>query len=57
VARIKPSKQDLYDKAVHMIKCARESTELLMKANEIKHRPADSTVLKEGFPVHMHGGG
>jgi malate dehydrogenase (oxaloacetate-decarboxylating) len=60
VARIKPSKQDLYDKAVHMIKCARESTELLMKANEIKRRPSERTLLKAEkpeFPVHMHGGG
>jgi len=60
VARIKPSKQELYDKAVYMIKCARESTELLMKANEIKHRPSERTLLKDErqkFPVHMHGGG
>jgi malate dehydrogenase (oxaloacetate-decarboxylating) len=58
VARIKPSRAELYDKAVHMIRCARESTELLMKTNEIRHRPSERTLLKHtDFPVHMHGGG
>ena len=60
LARIKPSRAELYDKAVHMIKCARESTELLMKSNEIRHRPSERTLLKqekERFPVHMHGAG
>jgi malate dehydrogenase (oxaloacetate-decarboxylating) len=57
LARIKPSKKDLYEKAVHMIKCARESTELLMKAHEIEQRPSERTLLKGKFPVHMHGGG
>jgi malate dehydrogenase (oxaloacetate-decarboxylating) len=58
VARIKPSRAELYDKAVQMIRCARESTELLMKSNEIRHRPSERTLLKHmDFPVHMHGGG
>jgi len=60
LARIKPSRAELHEKAVYMIKCARESTELLMKANEIRHRPSERTLLKrgkEGFPVHMHGAG
>ena len=60
LARIKPSRAELYDKAVHMIKCARESTELLMKTNEIRHRPSERSLLKDEkykFPVHLHGAG
>ncbi len=59
VARVKPSRQELYDKAVYMIKCARESTKLLMKAHEIRRRPSEKTLLKheEPFPLHMHGAG
>lgn len=56
VARIKPSREELYEKAKHMIKCARECTELLMNAGEIQHRPSDRVLLKK-FPVHMHGAG
>ena len=57
LARIKPSRKDLYEKAVHMITCARESTELLMLAHEIQQRPTEKSLLKSKFPVHMHGGG
>jgi len=61
LARIKPSRTELYEKAVHMIMCARESTELLMKSNEIRHRPSDRAILRhekeDKFPVHMHGAG
>jgi malate dehydrogenase (oxaloacetate-decarboxylating) len=61
LARIKPSRTELYEKAVHMILCARESTELLMKTNEIRHRPSDRAILRhekeDKFPVHLHGAG
>jgi len=36
IARIKPSKQDLYDSAKNMIKNSREKTDMLMKAGFIK---------------------
>ena len=57
LARIKPSRKDLYEKAVHMITCARESTELLMLSHEIQQRPTEKSLLRGKFPVHMHGGG
>jgi malate dehydrogenase (oxaloacetate-decarboxylating) len=41
VARIKPSKQELYDRAIHIIKTARESTNILMKKGLIPPPPKD----------------
>jgi len=46
LARIKPSRQELYDKATAIIKCARECTELLMQHGEIRHMPAEKDILK-----------
>jgi malate dehydrogenase (oxaloacetate-decarboxylating) len=61
MARIKPSRAELYDKAVHIIKSARECTELLMKTGKIRQRPSEHALLKQEkgqkFPVHMHGAG
>jgi malate dehydrogenase (oxaloacetate-decarboxylating) len=41
VARVKPSRQELYERATRMIKNARESTELLMKKGLISPPPED----------------
>ena len=41
VARVKPSRQELYERATCMIKNARESTELLMKKGLIPPPPKD----------------
>ena len=46
VARIKPSKNELYDKAVAIIQNARESTKLLMKNGLIKQAPPEDKLLK-----------
>ncbi len=46
VARIKPSKQELYERASAIIKNARESTELLMKHGLIKQSPSELELLK-----------
>jgi malate dehydrogenase (oxaloacetate-decarboxylating) len=46
VARVKPSKQDLYERASAMIKNARESTGLLMKHGLIKPPPSEDKLLK-----------
>ncbi len=46
LARIKPSRQELYDKASAIIKHARECTELLMKTGEIRHMPPEKDLLK-----------
>jgi len=46
VARIKPSKKELYDKAVAIIQNARESTGLLMKNGLIKQAPPEDELLK-----------
>ena len=46
VARIKPSKKELYDKAVAMIQNARESTRVLMKNGLIKQAPPEDKLLK-----------
>ena len=46
VARIKPSKKELYDKAVAMIQNARESTRLLMENGLIKQAPPEDKLLK-----------
>jgi malate dehydrogenase (oxaloacetate-decarboxylating) len=41
VARVKPSRQELYERASAIIKNARESTELLMKHGLIKQAPSE----------------
>jgi malate dehydrogenase (oxaloacetate-decarboxylating) len=46
VARVKPSRQELYERASAIIKNARESTELLMKHGLIKQVPSESELLK-----------
>ncbi|MCJ7423345.1 NADP-dependent malic enzyme [Candidatus Bathyarchaeota archaeon] len=46
VARIKPSRKELYDKAVAIIQNARESTKLLMKHGLIKQAPPEEELLK-----------
>jgi len=46
VARIKPSKQELYERATAIIKNAKESAELLMKKGLIKQPPPESELLK-----------
>jgi malate dehydrogenase (oxaloacetate-decarboxylating) len=46
VARIKPSKKELYDKAVAIIQNARESLKLLMKQGLIKPMPPEDKLLK-----------
>jgi malate dehydrogenase (oxaloacetate-decarboxylating) len=46
VARVKPSRQELWDKAVAIIKNARESVEALMKAGLIKLPPSEEELLR-----------
>jgi malate dehydrogenase (oxaloacetate-decarboxylating) len=46
VARVKPSRQELYERASAIIKNARASTELLMKHGLIKQVPNESELLK-----------
>lgn len=46
VARIKPSRQELYERACAIIQNARESTELLMKHGLIKKSPSEDKLLK-----------
>lgn len=46
VARIKPSRQELYDRASTIISTARQSTELLMKHGLIKQAPKENELLK-----------
>ena len=46
VARVKPSRQELYDRATAIIKNAKESAELLMKNGLIKPPPPESELLK-----------
>ena len=46
VARIKPSRQELYDRASAIIQNARESTKLLMKQGLIKKTPSEAELLK-----------
>lgn len=46
VARIKPSRQELYDRAKAIIQNARDSTMLLMKNGLIKKAPPESELLK-----------
>jgi malate dehydrogenase (oxaloacetate-decarboxylating) len=45
VARFKLSKQELWDRAVSIIKSARESIELLMKQGIVKMPPSEEEVL------------
>lgn len=46
VARVKLSRQELWDRAVSIVKNARESTEALMKAGLIKTPPPEEEVLR-----------
>ncbi|MDH5689233.1 MAG: malate dehydrogenase, partial [Candidatus Bathyarchaeota archaeon] len=46
VARLKPSRQELWDRAVALITNARETTKLLMKKGLIKAPPSEDEVLK-----------
>ena len=46
VARVKPTRQELYERASAIIKNARDSTELLMKHGLIKQPPSEAELLK-----------
>jgi len=46
VARVKPSRQELYDRAVAIIQNARESVKMLMKEGLIKPPPPEEELLK-----------
>jgi len=46
VARVKPSRQELYERAAALIKNAKESSDLLMKNGLIKQPPPESELLK-----------
>jgi malate dehydrogenase (oxaloacetate-decarboxylating) len=46
VARIKPSKKELYDRATAIIQNARESVKVLMKQGLIKPMPPEDELLK-----------
>ena len=46
VARVKPSRQELYERASAIIRNARQSTELLMKHGLIKQPPTEQELLK-----------
>ena len=46
VARVKPSRQELYERASAIIQNARQSTELLMKHDLIKKPPSEDKLLK-----------
>ncbi len=50
VARIKLSRQELYERAVNIIRNAREATEILMKAGLIKSPPPEEEVLESYGP-------
>jgi malate dehydrogenase (oxaloacetate-decarboxylating) len=45
VARLKPSRQELWDRAVALIRSARDTTSLLMKEGLIKAPPSEDEVL------------
>jgi malate dehydrogenase (oxaloacetate-decarboxylating) len=47
VARVKPSRQELFERASAIIRNARESTELLMKYGLIKQPPSEAELLKK----------
>ncbi len=46
VARVKPTRQELYERASEIISNARQSTELLMKHGLIKQPPSEAELLK-----------
>ena len=46
VARIKPSRKELFERASAIIQNARQSTDLLMKQGLIRHPPGESELLK-----------
>jgi malate dehydrogenase (oxaloacetate-decarboxylating) len=46
VARVKPSRQELYERASAIIRNARDSTELLMKHGLIKQPPSEGELFK-----------
>ncbi len=46
LARVKPSRQELYERATAIIRNAKESAELLMKKGLIKEPPPESELLK-----------
>jgi malate dehydrogenase (oxaloacetate-decarboxylating) len=46
VARVKPSRKELYERATAIIRNARESTKLLMKEGLIKPPPSEKELLK-----------
>jgi malate dehydrogenase (oxaloacetate-decarboxylating) len=46
VARVKPSRAELYERASVIIKNARDSVALLMKHGEIKPAPSEDDLLK-----------
>jgi len=46
VARVKPSRQELYERATAIIRNAKESAELLMKKGLIREPPPESELLK-----------
>jgi malate dehydrogenase (oxaloacetate-decarboxylating) len=46
VARVKPSRQELFQRASEIIQNARRSTKLLMKQNLIKKPPTEQQLLK-----------
>ena len=50
VARIKPSKQELWEKAVRIIRDARKSMEVLMREGIIKPPPSDDEILSTYKP-------
>jgi malate dehydrogenase (oxaloacetate-decarboxylating) len=45
VARIKPSRKELYDRAVALIQNSRESLKVLMKHGLIKPMPSEDKIL------------
>lgn len=47
VARIKPTRQELYERAAAIIKDARESLKLLMKKGIVKQPPSETELLKK----------
>ena len=46
VARIKPSRDELYQKASTIIQCARECTELLMREGKIRCMPPEGELIR-----------
>jgi malate dehydrogenase (oxaloacetate-decarboxylating) len=47
VARVKPSRQELYERAAAIIENARESLKLLMKKGIVKQPPSETELLKK----------